>query len=211
MNALMSRSRQYILLSGAVALPILILSASLANQPVTDREASLFRMIFDIPTSWLEIFKFFTYAGTLGTFFALIILAIKKRNWLRLSFVVPGIALAYGATYFIKEQLVSRARPPELFGITPRDDLDTIARDGFPSGHVAVAALLTMLLISLIPQKKWRYGLLIIPILVGIGRIYVGEHMPLDVLGGLCIGITINALFESLVCMYEKLAHRNKA
>lgn len=204
-------SPRNILLSGAIVLPILIFSVFLASQPVTDGEASLFRMIFDIPTSWSGIFKFLTYAGTLGVFFALVVLAIKKRSWLRLSFIIPGIALAYGATYFIKEQIVSRARPPELFGIIPRDEIDTIARDGFPSGHVAVAALLTMLLISLIPQRKWRYGLLIIPVLVGIGRIYVGEHMPLDVLGGLCIGIILNAFFESLVYMHEKVARQNKA
>lgn len=59
----------------------------------------------------------------------------------------------------------------------------------FPSGHTiaAFAIAVSVFLIS----RKWGALFLAAAFLVGIGRIYIGVHWPLDVLGGIVLGVII--------------------
>jgi len=36
---------------------------------------------------------------------------------------------------------------------------------------------------------RFRWFILLVPLFVGFGRIYVGAHLPLDVLGGWAMGV----------------------
>lgn len=59
----------------------------------------------------------------------------------------------------------------------------------FPSGHsLSVFAVATLLILSL-QWRGWRLaGVLLLASLVGLSRIAVGAHWPLDVLGGAVLG-----------------------
>jgi len=57
----------------------------------------------------------------------------------------------------------------------------------FPSGHATIVFAIAMAIYFF--NKKWGIVTFIIAILVGISRIFVGIHWPIDILGGAVIGI----------------------
>lgn len=60
----------------------------------------------------------------------------------------------------------------------------------FPSGHTLTAFAVATLLIVGLALKGWRlYGLIALASLVGLSRIAVGAHWPLDVLAGAVVGV----------------------
>ncbi len=59
----------------------------------------------------------------------------------------------------------------------------------FPSGHTATAFVLAgIIVLALRPSSAWRWGLLSLAAAVGLSRIAVGAHWPLDVLAGAALG-----------------------
>ena len=61
---------------------------------------------------------------------------------------------------------------------------------GFVSGHAAVAAFLaTMAWPYLGRAARWVVGAA--AVLVCLARVYVGAHLPLDVLGGAALGLAV--------------------
>lgn len=78
--------------------------------------------------------------------------------------------------------LVDRDRPT---GVRIREAHDTL---GFPSGHTAVAVALAVAVAPLLPGR-WRWVAYGAAALVGVARMHVGVHFPLDVLGGALIGL----------------------
>ncbi len=64
---------------------------------------------------------------------------------------------------------------------------------GFPSGHSAVAAAMAATIWLGLPKKarrtSWLILLVALPALVGLSRVYLGAHWPLDVLGGWLAGL----------------------
>ena len=59
---------------------------------------------------------------------------------------------------------------------------------GYPSGHAAIAVAMASAASPLVPRRV-RPALWSVAIGVGVSRIYVGAHMPLDVAGGVALGI----------------------
>ncbi len=57
--------------------------------------------------------------------------------------------------------------------------------------HAGVSTVLVLALAGAVPGRAWALtcGL---PAAVGLARVYVGAHLPLDVLGGWSLGIAID-------------------
>jgi undecaprenyl-diphosphatase len=107
----------------------------------------------------------------------------------RLSAVLPASGLlAYGVAKIAK-QSVRAGRPLDVFGKG-----EVIVRGaaqigfGYPSGHSAVSAALAFGLLPYLPAR-YRWWILVVPLTVGFARVYVGAHLPLDIVGGWAIGI----------------------
>jgi undecaprenyl-diphosphatase len=64
---------------------------------------------------------------------------------------------------------------------------------GFPSGHSAVSAAIVLIVLPYLIWR-WRWALLALPLVVAFARIYVGAHLPLDVVAGLAIGALCAAI-----------------
>ena len=65
--------------------------------------------------------------------------------------------------------------------------IDLEISNSFPSGHASVFfALATAVFLF---NKKWGYCFFVGAILIGLARIFVGVHWPLDIAGGLAVGI----------------------
>jgi undecaprenyl-diphosphatase len=64
---------------------------------------------------------------------------------------------------------------------------------GYPSGHAAVAMALAAVAAPRI-ARPWRAAVWIAGVLVGPARMYVGAHLPLDVAGGIALGLAVEAV-----------------
>ena len=57
----------------------------------------------------------------------------------------------------------------------------------FPSRHTSIAFAMAFAFLHF--KSKWGLPLLLLAIWVGVSRIYVGVHYPIDILGGIIVGI----------------------
>lgn len=93
------------------------------------------------------------------------------------------------------KEVVRRSRP---FGagmnVVIRDDSVGL---GYVSGHSAVAfALYSVAAPHLRP--RWRVPALGLAGFVAVARVYSGAHLPLDVVGGACLGVIVGEGFRSV-------------
>jgi membrane-associated phospholipid phosphatase len=112
------------------------------------------------------------------------------RKWRLAAFGVFVLAVE-SATYRVTSLLVPRERPQ----VRRLDDLPADA--SYPSGHTAAAIAVYAGLVLLI-TSRYRSGpvrvlawavAVVIPVVVALSRMYRGMHHPLDVAGGIVVGI----------------------
>jgi undecaprenyl-diphosphatase len=130
-------------------------------------------------------------AAVLVTLVVLLAIACAvTRRWRIAAFALFAL-LVESATYFVTSFAVPRERPsvPRLEALEPNTS--------YPSGHtaaaVAVYAGLALLLTtrftsSLAKALAWTGAILLITF-IALSRLYQGMHHPLDVLGGVLVGI----------------------
>lgn len=82
---------------------------------------------------------------------------------------------------------VGRGRPGELLSDVLLHGVPSSGA-GFPSGHVAVAAAIATVLATFLPAA-WRAVAGAVVVLVGLGRMTSGAHLPLDIAAGGAIGV----------------------
>ena len=125
---------------------------------------------------------------TLVTAACLGLLALK-RQWNAAIFVAASICGGSVLSFTLKN-LLQRARPGFVAAAAETQTYR------FPSGHAFLSAVtfltLGALLARMEPQPKVKIYILavavVITILVGISRVYIGVHWPSDVLAGWCAG-----------------------
>jgi membrane-associated phospholipid phosphatase len=133
---------------------------------------------------WLEGTRQLYAAGAAIALVALI-------SWRKAPLMVAG-ALT-GPIYSIIQGIIQRPRPSA-------DLVNVIRHTGsysFPSGHVVFFSWLLVLLVVCLGVGRLPRALLVVAwtaaaavlIVDCIGRIYLGEHWPSDVLGGLALGL----------------------
>ena len=69
---------------------------------------------------------------------------------------------------------------------------------GYLSGHAAVAVALGCTALPHLGPAGRAIALTAVP-LVGLTRIYVGAHLPLDVAGGVALGLAVEATAELIL------------
>lgn len=112
------------------------------------------------------------------------------RRWLIAAFAV-FVLVVESATYRVTSLAVPRERPD----VRRLEDLPVDA--SYPSGHTAAAIAVYVGLVLLLTSRfrsrgvrlaAWALAVLL-PVFVAAARMYRGMHHPLDVAGGLVVGI----------------------
>jgi undecaprenyl-diphosphatase len=91
------------------------------------------------------------------------------------------------------KRLVRRGRPAAVVDAARIRGLEQ-SGDGFISGHAAISAALAAGARPLLPGATPVLGGLAAT--VAFARLYVGAHLPLDVVGGAATGLIVDALLE---------------
>ena len=110
---------------------------------------------------------------------------------------------AWAAAKLVK-QVVRRPRPADLLpGIRGRGR--DAAGLGYLSGHAAVAVALGAAALPRLGPAARALTLTAIP-LVGLTRVYVGAHLPLDIAGGAALGLAADAAAGLAVAQMARTA-----
>ena len=157
-------------------------------------EEQAFRLANDATDRFRVPVRSVMQAGTFGTVPGVSALALLFRRPRLAAGLAVGGTLAWVTVKLIKP-VGGRDRPNGVL-----DDValrERIEGDlGWPSGHTAVATTLAFVAAPELPRRA-RPVLAGIVATVGFGRMYVGAHLPHDVVGGAGLGMMVSALIPS--------------
>ncbi len=153
--------------------------------------------------------KCFTFLGStlfiiiLTTFFFLFFLYKKKSNC---SFIVASVVIISTILNNVVKLVIKRKRPEVLALVIEKSY-------SFPSGHTMASVTLYGILLYLTYKSNLNKnvkiilsGLLtIIPLLVGLSRIYLGAHYATDVIGGMLLSLSLLIIFCHYIAKKELL------
>jgi undecaprenyl-diphosphatase len=180
------RDVQGLIIGGSV----LLVTAALARRGVVPGEERLFRSANELPDgAYRPVWAVMQY-GTFGTVPAIAVVQLLRRRPRFALAVAAGGGGAWALAKVVK-RLVGRTRPAGVMAgvrLRGKEEGDL----GFPSGHAAVSAALTVVAW---PRSGagWRAVSSVLTVLVPFARLYVGAHLPLDVIGGSALGLTVGS------------------
>ncbi len=180
----------------ALGAALLALTSGIASRRhVNPVERDFFRIINRLPKQASVPLRAVMQAGALGSSFATAGLAFAAgRRRMARDLALSG-ALAWLWAKGIKA-LVARERPGELIA-------DVVVHGGaatglgFPSGHAAVSAALATAAGAYLPPRARRVAWAVAG-LVALSRVYVGAHLPVDIAGGVPLGVASAAAVRLL-------------
>lgn len=153
------------------------------------------------------IFKFITSLGDEGyVWIAIAIVLLFVKNYRKVGLMVGASLL--GSLVFnnmIIKNIVARPRPYRMIE-TLTILIPEPGEYSFPSGHTSSSFAAGVVLYLMLP-KKYGIPAMVLALLIGISRLYVGVHYPTDVLGGMVMGTLIAV---SVVKATEKILMKRK-
>lgn len=181
-------------LMAGIALLVVTIAAS-RGADMHEWEISVFKSVYETPESIKPLIFIVTQAGSIHLLGILLIFALVRKNYAMLTKLLMTSTLAFLMSGFAKD-IWGRLRPTEV--IIGVQNLDYIVRGpGFPSGHMALATAMALVINNYLPKKlRWITWVWILG--VGYSRMYLGIHAPLDVVGGFAIGWISYSLIKHL-------------
>jgi undecaprenyl-diphosphatase len=174
-------------IAGGATFVFVVASAVAKQDPLPQRELDLTTWFNSAP-DWVAhtLWPFMQLGTVIAPIGFSVVMILWKRDWWTAAASLVGGVFTWFAAKGVKE-LVRRGRPLQyLPNINVREGGGTGL--GFISGHSAVAACTAVIAMTVL-SRKWRPLLVLLPGLVGIGRIVHGVHLPADVVGGWAFGV----------------------
>lgn len=184
----MKAPRAGIVMLGAALLEC---SRQLARRPgISGIEEQVFRVANDANDDIRVPVRTVMQAGTFGAVpgAAAIALRVGRRR------LATELAIGGTAAWLLAKQvkpLGGRPRPDRVLEhVRIREGIE--GNLGWVSGHAAVSTTLAMVAAPTLPRSTWPLLGSIVAV-TGFGRMYVGAHLPLDVVGGVGLGLLVSA------------------
>lgn len=171
-----------------------------------------------------NVFEFFfgfahrsPFLDAVGVFFAIylpyllilgaIVFLFEQRGTRRRLFflfeALLSILLARGIITEIIHYAYLSLRPADVLGITP---LFAQSGSSFPSGHAALFFALAVTIFFY--SRNWGIWCILAAVVIGVARIFAGVHWPLDIMGGLAIGVASAAFVHTILrSSFDELYH----
>jgi membrane-associated phospholipid phosphatase len=190
------------LVSGAGLALLVPCAVIAANGRVGTAEESVFRAVNELP-EWLyrPLWVFQQFGNIVVAVLVVLAVAALLRNR-RLAIAAVAGAGAKLILERVVKSVVERERPGTSLGDVVTRGAVELHGLSFVSGHVVITTALAMALTGVLPGR-WRFVPWVVVALNGFGRIYVGAHNPLDVVGGLGLGMVIGGALYALVARSE--------
>ena len=145
--------------------------------------------------------------------FGILMLVIKKTRRIGITLMIL-IVISTLLTGYVKCG-VDRDRPSFEYDGVPfpvelsRDTFALFCDGGFvasyPSGHAARTMIFAIILGYALSERfpRGAYLMFLYPALVSVSRIYVLQHYPMDIVGGLILGIMLSGVLAKRTKLYK--------
>ena len=151
-------------------------------------EADAFRLVNHLPDLPFAIVWVPMQLGNFLVVPAAVLAALLARRWRLAASLATAGAGVYVLAKVVKH-FVLRGRPDTLLDdVTVRG---AVAHGlGFVSGHIAVVTALALVAWPWLPRwGRWAAGAAVVAVF--LTRMYVGAHLPLDMIGGAALGLGV--------------------
>ena len=187
----------------AVGLAVLVgCGLVVGDGPVSEPEREVFSAINGLP-DWLRgPLWVFQQTGNMAVGLGLVlVLAILLRKPRLAVAAVLAVAAKIVLARVVKS-LVERQRPGTSIGDVVFHGEVPHGGLSFVSGHAVITSSMATLLMAVLP-RRWRPLPWVLVGLNGFGRVYVGAHAPLDVVGGTGLGLVIGGVLYAWLAASE--------
>jgi undecaprenyl-diphosphatase len=178
----------------ALSVGALVVTTLLVADPPAEWEVSLFRAINDLTSWWGWVLWLLQQAGMVVAIPVAAAFLYFLTRHLRppVALLAGGLVFAWAGSRVFKE-IVDRGRPGEVLTDVSFGYGIPMTGPGYPSGHTAVAFAIAVVLSPYLP--RWlRWGLYALAAVVAFSRVYLGAHLPLDVVGGAAYGLIVGSV-----------------
>ena len=176
---------------GVSTAALVVTAMAVHRDDVSPGEAKVFRAVNGLPDALQAPAWAIMQLGTIGA-----APATAGVAWLAGDSELAGRLLASGtgtwALSKLVKQMVRRPRPAALLAGTRCRGREA-AGLGYLSGHAGVAVALGAAALPRLGAAGRAITVTAIPV-VGLTRVYVGAHLPLDIAGGAALGLAVEAL-----------------